>query len=93
MLVLSAVALSSCSGDIDGNVIAGDDKDVAGEVQPAGKLTVEIVDTHPFHPTSFTQGLEMDGDELIVGTGLRGESEVHRRVMTIGHPETPPGAS
>lgn len=78
---------------MDGNVIAGDDKDVAGEVQPVEKLTVEIVDTHPFDPTSFTQGHEMNGDELIVGTGLRGESEVYRRGVTIGHPETPPGAS
>lgn len=74
-------------------LIAGDDKDVAWKVQPVEKLTVEIVDTHPFDPTGFTQGLETDGDELIVGTGLRGESEVYRRDVTTGHPETPPGAS
>ena len=67
MLALSAVALSSCSGDMDGNVISGDDKDVE-------KLTAEIVNVHPFDDSSFTQGLEMDGDDLIVGTGLYGQS-------------------
>lgn len=84
MLALSAVALSSCSWDVDENVISGDDKDVSGEVQPVEKFTVEIVDIHPFDPTSFTQGLEMDGEELIVGTGLQGESEVYRRDVTTG---------
>ena len=77
MLALSAVALSSCSGDMDGNVISGDDKDVE-------KLTAEIVNVHPFDDSSFVQGLEMDGDDLIVGTGLYGQSEIYRRDVTTG---------
>lgn len=84
MLALSAVALSSCSRDIDGNVISGDDKYVAGEVQPVEKLTAEIINVHPFDDSSFVQGLEMDENDLIVGTGLYGKSEIYRRDVATG---------
>ncbi|WP_047263382.1 glutaminyl-peptide cyclotransferase [Corynebacterium mustelae] len=41
------------------------------------RYNVEIVDTHPFDATSFTQGLEVDGDRLLVSTGWNGESRVY----------------
>lgn len=40
---------------------------------------VEVVATHPFDPTSFTQGLDVAGDgSLVVGTGLTGRSRIYR---------------
>lgn len=42
-------------------------------------LEVEILDAHPFDPTSFTQGLEVEEDgSLLVGTGLYGQSRIYR---------------
>lgn len=46
------------------------------------RLGVEIVDTHPFDPASFTQGLEVEpGGTLLVGTGQRGESRIYRSTV------------
>lgn len=46
------------------------------------QLQPEIIATHPFDPTSFTQGLEMDGSgNLLVGTGMVGESRVYRSTL------------
>ncbi|QDZ42186.1 glutaminyl-peptide cyclotransferase [Corynebacterium sp. sy039] len=42
------------------------------------KLGVEIINTFPFDETSFTQGLEVMDDELLVGTGWYGESRIYR---------------
>ena len=41
-------------------------------------MGVEVVATHPFDQSSFTQGLEVDGDSLLIGTGQEGESRVYR---------------
>ncbi|APT84295.1 glutamine cyclotransferase [Corynebacterium aquilae DSM 44791] len=41
------------------------------------RLTTTVVKTHPFDPTSFTQGLELDGDRLWVSTGWHGQSGVY----------------
>ncbi len=49
--------------------------------QALTELTVEILATHPFDPTSFTQGLEFDGEQLLVGTGWWGESQVYYRTI------------
>lgn len=38
---------------------------------------VEVVARYPMDPTSFTQGLEYDGDRLLVGTGLTGASRIY----------------
>ncbi|MGB7365268.1 MAG: glutaminyl-peptide cyclotransferase [Rhodococcus sp. (in: high G+C Gram-positive bacteria)] len=46
-------------------------------------LVVDIVSTRPHDTTSFTQGLEIDGDRLFEGTGLAGRSRV-----TSSDPET-----
>lgn len=42
-------------------------------------LTAEITDEHPFDSSSFTQGLEvMPEGDLLVSTGLNGESRIYR---------------
>lgn len=49
---------------------------------PVERLTVEVVDVHPFDETSFTQGLEVDEDgRLLVGTGMRGDSRIYRSTV------------
>ena len=48
------------------------------EAEHATTLNVEVVATHPFNSSSFTQGLEVDGAELLVGTGQQGESRIYR---------------
>lgn len=46
------------------------------------QLRPEIIATHPFDATSFTQGLELDEDgDLLVGTGMVGESRVYRATV------------
>lgn len=46
------------------------------------QLRPEIVATHPFDETSFTQGLEVDeNDHLLVGTGQVGQSRVYRSTI------------
>lgn len=46
------------------------------------KLSVEIVERHPFDASSFTQGLEVDEDgTLLVGTGQYNESRIYRTTL------------
>lgn len=46
------------------------------------RLTVEVVDTHPFDPETFTQGLEVDEDgTLLVSHGTYGHSGLYRRTL------------
>lgn len=45
-------------------------------------LSPQIVATYPWNPESFTQGVEVDeGRNLIVGTGLYGESRIYRSTL------------
>lgn len=47
------------------------------------RLGVEILATHPFDPTAFTQGLEVEpGGTLLVGTGQKGESRIYRTTVS-----------
>lgn len=72
MLVLTACSSSDSSAPAP-----------AADPNTVEHLSVEIVDTHPFDDTSFTQGLEVDADgsTLIVGTGQRGESRIYRTTI------------
>ena len=45
------------------------------------RLIPEIIAVHPFDDTAFTQGLEVDGDQLLVGTGQYGGSEIFRTTL------------
>lgn len=64
--ILSSLPLASCSTP------PTDSEAVVEHPVP------EIISTHSFDSTSFTQGLELDGDELIVGTGQYGGSRIYR---------------
>ncbi|AGF71825.1 glutaminyl-peptide cyclotransferase [Corynebacterium halotolerans] len=81
---LAAATLSSCSptGPVTGSsTSAGPAAETLREAD-VERLSVEIVDIHPFDETSFTQGLEVDEDgALLVGTGQRGESRVYRSTL------------
>ncbi|BAU95202.1 glutamine cyclotransferase [Corynebacterium suranareeae] len=66
LAVLSSLPLTSCAAPKD---------DSATEVE---YLVPEIISTYSFDSTSFTQGLELDGEELIVGTGQYGGSRIYR---------------
>lgn len=56
--------------------------DSGGDAAVTGDTTVlsaEILDEHDFDSTAFTQGLEvMPEGDLLVGTGLNGESRIYR---------------
>ncbi|OAG70881.1 glutamine cyclotransferase [Corynebacterium ulcerans] len=47
-------------------------------LEPPLELQAEIISRHDFDPQSFTQGLEVDGESLIVGTGGYGTSSIYR---------------
>ncbi|HJE10222.1 MAG TPA: glutaminyl-peptide cyclotransferase [Corynebacterium glutamicum] len=66
LAILSSLPLASCSTP------PTDSEAVVEHLVP------EIISTHSFDSTSFTQGLELDGDELIVGTGQYGGSRIYR---------------
>ncbi|MGC2866047.1 glutaminyl-peptide cyclotransferase [Corynebacterium glutamicum] len=66
LVILSSLPLASCSTP------PTDSEAVVEHLVP------EIISTHSFDSTSFTQGLELDGDELIVGTGQYGGSRIYR---------------
>lgn len=77
LLCLSTL-IASCSTDIP-----VDNADPAGPSGPAGveRLGVAITGRHPFNKESFTQGLELDGEHLLVGTGQFGESRIYRSTL------------
>ena len=65
----SAAGASSCIPGVEGTP----------EVE---RLVPEIVATHPFDDTSFTQGLEVEeAGTLLVGTGWEGESRLYRATL------------
>lgn len=66
LAILSSLPLASCSTP------PTDSEAVVEHLVP------EIISTYSFDSTSFTQGLELDGDELIVGTGQYGGSRIYR---------------
>lgn len=66
LAILSSLSLASCSTP------------PADSEAGVEHLVPEIISTHSFDSTSFTQGLELDGDELIVGTGQYGGSRIYR---------------
>ncbi|PLV99378.1 glutamine cyclotransferase [Corynebacterium ulcerans] len=47
-------------------------------LEPPLELQAEIISRHDFNSQSFTQGLEVDGESLIVGTGGYGTSSIYR---------------
>lgn len=78
VICVGALTLAGCGGDGSGGGDGGDAPAVA-EDSDAEVLTAEVLDEHPFDPTAFTQGLEvMPEGDLLVSTGLNGESRIYR---------------
>lgn len=74
LAALSSTALSSaCSPAPDEATQPG-----AGGVR---HLVPEILAVHGFDESSFTQGLEVDGEHLLVGTGQYGTSGIYRTTL------------
>lgn len=73
--IICALFLAACS---DHNDQVDDDPITATPEE----LTVEIIHTYPFDATAFTQGLELHGDQLLVGTGWWGESRIYYSTLT-----------
>ncbi len=82
--ILATVALtglSSCSqfSSTDSADTNASDSQTNTTVPSPERLVAHVVDTHPFNPESFTQGLEVDENgELLVGTGHYGKSRIYR---------------
>jgi glutamine cyclotransferase len=80
LLLLSLVALGSCSTDSDrpGTPAA----EVITETPPVYAYT--IINIYPHDRQAFTQGLVLDQGILYEGTGLRGQSSLRRVDLTTG---------
>lgn len=74
------LALSSCTvGSSSGSSAPTESSPASVGVE---RLAVQIVDTHPFDPTAFTQGVEVEpGGTLLVGTGQKGQSRIYRTTV------------
>lgn len=72
VLATICLSLSGCGEDV-----------VVDPGPPARELGVEIVATHPHDPEAFTQGFEIDGGELVEGTGRVGRSWVAARPVDL----------
>ena len=57
------------------------DRQIEEPGAPLEQLRAEIVATHPHDRGAFTQGLEVDGTELLEGTGLEGRSWLSARAL------------
>lgn len=69
---------SSGSSDGSGNA-SGIENGLDSSVE---KLRPEIVAEHPWDTSTFTQGLEVAGDDqLVVGTGMYGDSRIYRTTL------------
>ena len=76
VVALSLTAtLAACSSSTD---TADQRQQPPTSVTAQPTMGVEVVATHPFDQSSFTQGLEVDGDSLLISTGQEGESRVYR---------------
>ena len=51
---------------------------------PTGDLTVRVIRELPYAPQTFTEGLEVDGDNLLVSAGMTGRSSLSRRDIETG---------
>lgn len=77
-VALSSALSSGCSTAMDAPGSPDSSPSPTGTVE---RLIPEIITVHPFDDTVFTQGLEVDGDQLLVGTGQYGGSEIFRTTL------------
>ncbi|WP_448852018.1 glutaminyl-peptide cyclotransferase [Corynebacterium sp. 335C] len=85
-------ALAGCTADTAGpsagaaGAAAAPSTIAAADPAPPRRVEVEVLAEHPWNPAWFTQGLEFDGPDLLVGTGLHGESALMRVTAPPGPP-------
>ncbi|MGO1949661.1 MAG: glutaminyl-peptide cyclotransferase [Mycobacteriaceae bacterium] len=73
LLCTGLVTLTACGSSGSSNGSSG------GGTGDATVLSSEVLAEHPFDQDAFTQGLEvMPGGDLLVGTGMNGESRIFR---------------
>lgn len=72
-LIAGGALTAGCGGDPDAVSAPAD-----------ATLDVRIVSTRPHDPSAFTQGLEVDGDRLLEGTGRSGRSKVTASDLATG---------
>ena len=66
-------------------LIAGCSAGDSGAAAPTPEqLTVKVVKTLPYAPQTFTEGLVVDGDYLLVSAGMEGRSSLSRRDIATG---------
>ena len=73
VMAVVALMLGGCGGDVSHRSQASGLSAAAEATHEVERLGVEVIARHPFDATSFTQGLEVTGDKLLVSTGLGGE--------------------
>nr|WP_308126300.1 glutaminyl-peptide cyclotransferase [Rhodococcus corynebacterioides] len=78
VLLVGVVGATGCSPASS----AGAPTEVPTEAAP--RFEVRVVATVPHDPTAFTQGLELDGDRLLEGTGRSGQSRITATDRTTG---------
>lgn len=78
LLLVGVVGATGCSPASS----AGAPTEVPTEAAP--RFGVRVVATFPHDPTAFTQGLELDGDRLLEGTGRSGQSRITATDRTTG---------
>ncbi|MDO4610510.1 glutaminyl-peptide cyclotransferase [Corynebacterium sp.] len=78
VLAAAVPTAGGCAGDGTSGASAG--------APPPRHLVAEVVAEHPFAASWFTQGLELRDGDLLVGTGLRGESALRVVRDPLGSP-------
>ncbi|WP_425569961.1 glutaminyl-peptide cyclotransferase [Rhodococcus olei] len=82
--LVAAVTALTVGGCAAGSVDTGSAGSGSLTSSSVPRLHVEVLGTSPHDPTSFTQGLEVSGAELLEGTGLLGRSHISARDLGTG---------
>ena len=72
VLITMLICLFACNSNIENT-----DSKTASSIASPTSLQYEIVKIYPHDTSSYTQGLEWDGNNLIEGTGNYGKSMLH----------------
>ena len=81
VMAVAALMLSGCGGDASHRSQASGLSAAAEATHEVERLGVEVIARHPFDATSFTQGLEVTGDKLLVSTGWEGKSRIYHTTV------------
>ena len=81
VIAVVALMLGGCGGDASHKSQASGPSAAAEATHEVERLGVEVIARHPFDATSFTQGLEVTGDKLLVSTGWEGKSRIYHTTV------------